>query len=539
MHCRYAYLLLIVALLLTAAPILAQHAAEDVDRVAEHYPEAFEALRAAEPTLDVFAKPEYDGTAFGHWALPKSQAAWLLSQQLSQMWDAAANAGQGDWMDLDRTTLNRNDAGFTTELLIESVNPISGEWEPSGRQVTTRDDQNRATENRFENWDPDANGGAGDWMPAQRSVNTYNDQGRLLTNTTEIFNEDTGEFEIFFRTTRTYDGSGELVLERIFESALFGPLALSIRRAFEYNQNQDVTRELIQSYDDVSASWVNSGLELNTYDENGEEVENLEQDWDETANAGSGDWVNDERTVTAFTPNSSDPTLTVETEQVWDSGDWLNVEREVVEVSASAPHLTETEQFWDPNAPGKSGSQGAWINDKRTQATIEGSFPTVSVDQVWDPAAGGGAGDWVNEERDSITLDPDRGVITESLTELWDGAAFVNDSRLLMTYVEVGGGNPTSVAGERVVAGFELRGNYPNPFTSTTRIQFQLATTEHVTVEVFDMLGRQVVSLLDEQLTPGSHEVSFDARSLPAGLYVYRLAAGEQSVTANMVLAAR
>ena len=76
---------------------------------------------------------------------------------------------------------------------------------------------------------------------------------------------------------------------------------------------------------------------------------------------------------------------------------------------------------------------------------------------------------------------------------------------------------------------FSLRANYPNPFNPTTTIQFSLSRKEHVTLRVFDVLGREVATLLDDELPEGSHVVVFDAKNLSSGIYFYRLTAGQSS----------
>ena len=72
---------------------------------------------------------------------------------------------------------------------------------------------------------------------------------------------------------------------------------------------------------------------------------------------------------------------------------------------------------------------------------------------------------------------------------------------------------------------FALEGNYPNPFNPQTTIRFALPDAAEVTVEVFNTLGQQVRTLMGGPLTPGRHELTFDAGALPSGLYLYRVTA--------------
>jgi endoglucanase len=79
--------------------------------------------------------------------------------------------------------------------------------------------------------------------------------------------------------------------------------------------------------------------------------------------------------------------------------------------------------------------------------------------------------------------------------------------------------------------------NYPNPFNAFTTIRFVLSQPSPVTLSVFDMEGRRISALLDgKKFGAGSHEVRFDATSLPSGIYVYRIEADGQRMTGRMAL---
>jgi len=78
--------------------------------------------------------------------------------------------------------------------------------------------------------------------------------------------------------------------------------------------------------------------------------------------------------------------------------------------------------------------------------------------------------------------------------------------------------------------------NYPNPFNPTTSIRFGLPTASHVTVTVFDLLGRQIASVLSGYKEAGIHTVAFDATHLSSGVYVYRVQANHSVDAKRMVL---
>lgn len=83
---------------------------------------------------------------------------------------------------------------------------------------------------------------------------------------------------------------------------------------------------------------------------------------------------------------------------------------------------------------------------------------------------------------------------------------------------------------------FSLSQNYPNPFNPSTVIRFQVAGSKFVRLNVYDILGRNIASLVNEQLQPGTYEVNFNGENLPSGVYFYRIEAGSFTDSKQMVL---
>ncbi|MFH1527080.1 MAG: T9SS type A sorting domain-containing protein [Bacteroidota bacterium] len=89
---------------------------------------------------------------------------------------------------------------------------------------------------------------------------------------------------------------------------------------------------------------------------------------------------------------------------------------------------------------------------------------------------------------------------------------------------------------EAIPTGFKLYQNYPNPFNPRTVIKFQVPSSKFVKLQVYDLLGREAQTLVNEYKSSGTYEVSFDASSLASGLYFYKLTAGKFSQTKKMML---
>ncbi len=89
---------------------------------------------------------------------------------------------------------------------------------------------------------------------------------------------------------------------------------------------------------------------------------------------------------------------------------------------------------------------------------------------------------------------------------------------------------------ENVPAAFKLSQNYPNPFNPVTTINYSIPSNGNVQLKVYDILGREVASLVNETKTPGNYKVNFNANNLASGVYFYRLQAGNFIQTKKMIL---
>lgn len=88
----------------------------------------------------------------------------------------------------------------------------------------------------------------------------------------------------------------------------------------------------------------------------------------------------------------------------------------------------------------------------------------------------------------------------------------------------------------QIVNKFSLSQNYPNPFNPTTKISWQSPVGSHQIIKVYDITGKEIMTLVDEYKSAGKYEINFDASSLSSGVYLYKLIAGKYSVTKKMVV---
>ena len=118
--------------------------------------------------------------------------------------------------------------------------------------------------------------------------------------------------------------------------------------------------------------------------------------------------------------------------------------------------------------------------------------------------------------------------------------------RALATYVDPTTGKMVNASMEQQQSGDEsadnapvqdgLMENYPNPFNPTTVISYQLSVNGHVTLKVYDVLGREVKTLVNESQNVGIHSATFDASRLASGVYFYRLTAPGINQVKKMLL---
>lgn len=83
---------------------------------------------------------------------------------------------------------------------------------------------------------------------------------------------------------------------------------------------------------------------------------------------------------------------------------------------------------------------------------------------------------------------------------------------------------------------YQLHQNFPNPFNPTTTIHFSVPATQIVTLKVFDLLGNEIATLVNEKKSPGNYAAEFDGKSLASGIYLYRLEAKDFSGTKKLLL---
>ena len=97
-------------------------------------------------------------------------------------------------------------------------------------------------------------------------------------------------------------------------------------------------------------------------------------------------------------------------------------------------------------------------------------------------------------------------------------------------------GGLTEITPDVTPAKYSLSQNYPNPFNPTTNVQFSIPNVQYVTLKVYDVLGRELETLVNEKLSHGNYSVNWNASAYSSGIYFYTLTAGDFRETKRMVL---
>lgn len=125
-----------------------------------------------------------------------------------------------------------------------------------------------------------------------------------------------------------------------------------------------------------------------------------------------------------------------------------------------------------------------------------------------------------------LTVNENLSVPNYSLSKIYSDGGSLSKSKI----------KEVSWNGSLTVKEYSLVQNYPNPFNPRTNIKFQLPKSGFVTLKVYDILGKEITTLINEDKAQGQYEVNFDASSLASGVYIYTINAGDFNSTKKMIL---
>ncbi|MFH1194657.1 MAG: T9SS type A sorting domain-containing protein [bacterium] len=399
---------------------------------------------------------------------------------LNESWDGS------QWVNSSQETNTYDSNGNIILYLSETWD--GSQWLNDKRTHYAYDSNGNRTSYQSETWD------GSQWVNSWWYSTIYDSNGNATLDLAKHWEEN--QWKNVRQYTYTYDSNGNIT--SVGEEWDGSQWVLTSRRTYEYNSNRDITLNFYELWD--GSQWVNSSRRTYTYDTN----------WN----------------------------LTFFLKETWDGSQWLNDSQETYTYDSNGNETLVFSEDWD-------GSQ--WVNNSRRTSTYDSNENRISyMEENWDVSK------WVNVWRFTYTYDSNRNMIS-SLTEAWDGSQWINSIGVI--WFEDFFGNYIQVTGCEIniyykeitteikendanIPVYSLSQNYPNPFNPSTVITWQLAVGSNVTLKIYDVLGREIATLVDEFQNAGIHHSTFSTLhySLPSGVYFYQLTAGEFQSTMKMIL---
>jgi hypothetical protein len=330
-----------------------------------------------------------------------------------------------------------------------------------------------------------------------------------------------------------------------------------------YDGNNNLTQVLTELWS--GSAWENSTLFTYSYDSNNNDTLEVDQQWSGTQ------WDNVYKYTYTYGPNHN---VLVEVDQLWLSSQWFNtarytstysgnnlatflIEMYTVNWSNTGLHtyaydgnnnqITDLYQTWNGSA---------WANSAKDTNTYNGANQLVTdlnfnwngsgwdnsflltnsydvnnnriktLNQMWNSTS------WDNTDQDTAGYNSN-GDIAFDIYQGWSGTDWVNETKYIYNYAGVTAvdNNLTTVPSH-----YYLSNNYPNPFNPTTNIKYSLTSEGFVSLKVYDILGREVATLVNENQSAGIYTVRFDGSDLSSGVYVYQLKVNNFVSTKKLVL---
>jgi hypothetical protein len=338
-----------------------------------------------------------------------------------------------------------------------------------------------------------------DWMNMAYTEFSYDSNGNLITDLNKGWSDNAWVNNS--RTTYTYEGN--LGMEAVTENWGNETWVPYIKTQWTYNENGRVTKMFDQLWE--NNEWVNTSQNTYTYDGNNC-TELLMQDW------VNGAWETSHKTTYEYDGEGNNISSISET---WLMGFLITSK----EINTFEQGLRKT--VLSQNLVGTD-----WMDaSKATYSYNENRQEIQFVSEQWTGT------EWKYTMQGIYTYDAN-GNNTEALTQNWEDNAWVNFMKLTYNYQQTTDVEENNIS----VKEFRLFNNYPNPFNPSTVISYQLPVSSYITLKIFDIIGNELATLVNEEKPAGSYQVEFNAANLPSGLYFYKLQAGNYSETKKMLM---
>jgi hypothetical protein len=391
----------------------------------------------------------------------------------------------------------------------------------------TYDYRNNRTDHLFQQWD----WGDGLWQRSKHSYK-YDDNDNMIEDQYLDWDE-TGEIRYGFKDLFIHNEDITEVLGYRWKD---GEWVLSYKSTRRYNEDDNLIEYLTQRWD--GADWINNWSGYYEYDENDNRIEQFSQEWN------GYEWENAYQSFSTFDSNNNQ---TESINQIWDttSDRWLTNWTSSQTYNENSDVIEYIEQYFEDSIV-TSGSTGFY--------TYDDNFNCIEfVRQEWDIVSAS----WLNDRKYINKYDSNNNEI-ESQSQIWWGTRWINSLKWENTYDQYNNlieiisynwrddeweywskVNRTYTAknvSKQPINMFKLSQSYPNPFNSTSTIEYRIASDSPVQLAIYNSLGQEVARLVDQDQRAGTYVVDWDASQVASGVYFYHLISGDIQEAKKMVL---
>jgi hypothetical protein len=444
---------------------------------------------------------------------PLLQSALQLKRQLTSSADAdqrallavtlaASKAGISDPAEiLSAYKQAQAQDSITHLLMIDSSFIWSGtEWTKRLRTTYTYESHNLQASETMQKWD-------GAWIDSTKLLTSYDGIGRSLISTMQEW-RDTG-WQNMEKATYTYDDI-EMTIEVVWQNWRnnSGWDWVDTLRTTSVLTDGLLSATTTEKWDGLQ--WVDVQKITYSYDANNMLTQILGQTW-------SGAWVNHDRTTMSYNAFDQD---TVDQAQTW-TGSWANSTRTQHSYDGQGDPILNVRWTWGGAAYSKTYADTLkWHSGH----FVEGVRYVVATDSL---------------DHTQYSYDVVYDLLLQEVYQYYDGG-WVNVRKAGYSWQQV---LVVGVDGEsdQLPSSFGLSQNYPNPFNPTTVIRYSLSQRSRVNIAVFNILGQEVTTLVDETKPAGAYETTWDGtdrsgQRVSSGIYFYRVNAGDFRETRKMIL---
>jgi hypothetical protein len=366
----------------------------------------------------------------------------------------------------------------------------------------------------------------------ERISQTYNQNGNLKSRTEQLWN--VSDWENNSRSEYEYNEAGRIsIVKHLVPDGTSG-FSDYARELYSYEGNpnkEKIEYQLIQN-----GTWEKASLTEATYIDEERVSEIVEFGWD-----GENFQPIEKQTFTY-----TNLLLSILMNSLWDGSNWTDVAQQVYLYDAQSRlvesfsmSFNENTQSWENvyrmvntyygtdslMTIAQTGNITTWENLFKvlTTFTIDGQEESV-VSHEWNST------DWQPLAKGEYNYDLN-GNLKLYLEYIFEDNDWSIYGRAIFTFIPA---NPTSVDDDPLlVEEFKLFDNYPNPFNPSTVISWQSSVDSRQTLKVFDILGNEVVTLVDDFRPAGKHSIEFNASGLASGVYLYKITSGTIDGTHN------